>query len=142
MEIKFIDGYQISLVPDKGKTEDSFNVINNRTGSPHKKQLWFSNVGGYDPRQLNELHEFGLFVAETGYEAMRLAKQRLLTGVLQKHNDDNFMINSIDGYHSITSFPNWIVALTLDPKSRSQNLIPDWFGFLRIDNCIQKELKI
>ena len=140
MEIKFIDGYQITLVPNTGKIEDSSFRKYTKGGNHHKNKLWFVNIGGYDPSKLYELHEFGLFVAETCVEAKRLAKQKLLKGIIQQHNDDNSMLFSIDGYHSITSFQNWNIELIPDPESRSQKLVPDWFGFLRIDNYIQTEL--
>ena len=134
IEIKFIDGYRILLQ----KETLNRNIISKSTlPSLKKKNLWFVNVGGYDPNQLNELHEFGLVVAESSVEAKRKARQKFLIGSKYKHIDDIARLNKfelVDDCHSIINIHGWKVELTLDPKKRSQKLIPDWYGFRRIVN--------
>ncbi len=67
-KIKYIDGYKInlrkfeSLKIKKNKFPDKNNTKNN---------LWFVNIGGYDPSSMQEKHEFGLVIASNKLEAIR-----------------------------------------------------------------------
>ena len=58
--IKGADSYQISI---QDKLQDS------------DKKLYFVNLGGYDKSKLNELHEFGLFVAQLKQKQKRKLKR-------------------------------------------------------------------
>ena len=119
------------------KTSSSNKVSDTTSDTTINKNLWFVNVGGYDPNQLNELHEFGLVVAESSVEAKRKARQKFLIGSKYKHIDDIARLNKfelVDDCHSIINIHGWKVELALDPKKRSQKLIPDWYGFRRIVN--------
>ena len=142
LNIKFIDGYKVTLrrTCESNKCESFKSYYSSSTG---KNKLWFVNFGGYDPKKLLELHEFGLFVAESAFEAKKLAKIKLLKAAEKRHNDNNYGIKRmeyIDNCSSINHLQEWQVHLSKDSKSRSQELIPDWYGFWRIDSYSQKEL--
>ena len=50
--------------------------------------LWFVNMGGYNPNSMQESHEFGLVVASSKSEAKKLANSKWLIGFKKKHQDD------------------------------------------------------
>jgi hypothetical protein len=56
LALKFVDGHRVELKKER------FNGSHN---------LYFGNFGGYDPRSIAELHEFGLFVAISPEEAKK-----------------------------------------------------------------------
>ena len=83
-----------------------------------------------------EEHEFTLVVAKKAIEAKTKAKNNWETHLRSKHNDDLSCIKNfeqIDDIHSIKRIKDWEVKLIYDPEERSENLIPDWFGYWRID---------
>ena len=69
-KIKYLDGYKINLrnVENLKINNKFFNKSN------PKKNLWFVNIGGYDPSSLQEKHEFGLVKATNKLEAKNIAK--------------------------------------------------------------------
>ena len=46
---------------------------------------------------------------------------------------DENKFEQIDDLHSINKIQNWKIELILDPKKRSEKMIPDWYGYMRID---------
>ena len=81
-KIDSIDGYKINLInkenrEPKNKIFKKEIVIN--------KKLWFLNIGGYDPRSMQEKHEFGLVVASSASEAKNKAKSKWLIDCKQKN---------------------------------------------------------
>ena len=126
--IQYVDGYKISL--SKSTNND---LINSKT---EDKSLWFINLGGYDPKKMYEEHEFTLVVAKKAIDAKKKAKMNWNSNLKNKHNDDYSIINNfeqVDDIHSIKKIKNWEIKLTCDPEARSENLIPDWYGYRRID---------
>ena len=86
---------------------------------------------------MNEEHEFTLVVANKATEAKKKAKNNWEATLKKKHNDDYSGIRKfdpIDNLHSIKNILNWEIKLIPDPKKRSEKLIPDWYGYMRIDN--------
>ena len=126
--IKYIDGYEIVI---SNSNED--NLIN------HKKEdlsLWFVNLGGYDPKKMYEDHEFTLIVAKKAVDAKKKAKKEWESNLKNKHNDDYSGIKNfeqVDDLHSIKKIKSWEINLIKDSEGRSQKLIPDWYGYMRID---------
>ena len=59
---------------NKIKNKHSPNQINSQ------QNLWFVNIGGYDPSSMQEKHEFGLVVASSSLEAKNRAKSKWLKG--------------------------------------------------------------
>jgi len=95
------------------------------------ERLWFVNRGGYDPRQLAEQHAFALVVATTAQAAKAKARSlKVPGGDLQPHTDD---LHAIDDCLPITLLEGWHVHLIADAAAPAQPLVPDWFGYRRID---------
>ena len=84
-KINYVDGYKINL-----KNTENEKSKNNKflKGNITKNNLWFVNIGGYDPKSMQEKHEFGLFVAKSSLEAKNIAKSKWLNGLKKKHKDD------------------------------------------------------
>jgi len=133
IKIKYIDGYKINLINfEKDKREK--NQLANRT--KHQKNLWFVNIGGYDPSSMQEKHEFGLVIASTKLEAKNKAKSKWLIGYEKKHKDDMASIKiliSCDNCELIKKIGNWEIELTLDNNVIEENNYPDWYGYKKID---------
>ena len=126
MEVKHIDGYNIFA--------RDFDFVNQKKekdrNDQSKLKLWFINVGGYKKNKLSELHEFGLFVSSNKKEAKSRAKVRFLKGCEKKHID-----NCLDVATVIKSN----IIIERDVLNRSQDIIPDWFGYLRIDTIDEQK---
>ncbi len=133
-KIKYIDGYKINL-----KNVKNLKIKNNKFShkSKSKNNLWFVNLGGYDPSSMQEKHEFGLVVASSSLEANNKAKVKWLNGCKKKHKDDISsleMLISSDDCELIKKIGNWEIELTQDNNFNEENNYPDWYGYKRIDN--------
>ena len=126
--IQYIDEYKIIISKaKKDKLDES---------KEESESLWFINLGGYDPKKMYEEHEFTLVVAQKAIDAKKKAKKQWLSNLEKKHNDDLSSIKTfeqVDDIHSIKKIKNWEIKLISDPEKRSQKLVPDWYGYLRID---------
>tara|TARA_Y100001968_G_scaffold48231_1_gene38532 strand:+ start:156 stop:713 length:558 start_codon:yes stop_codon:yes gene_type:complete len=126
--IKYIDGYEIVI--------SKSNIDNLTFTKTEDLTLWFVNLGGYNPKKMYEEHEFNLIVARKAKDAKKKAKQNWKSNLESKHNDDYSGINNVeqfDGFHPIKKINNWEIKLISDPEERSDKLIPDWYGYMRID---------
>ena len=126
--IKYIDGYKISI--------SKYNFDNSINPTKEDQYLWFVNLGGYNPKKMYEEHELTLVVAKKAIDAKRKAKKNWESNLKKKHNDDLFGINNfdqIDDIHSIKKIKSWEIKLIYDPEKRSEKIIPDWYGYMRID---------
>jgi hypothetical protein len=131
-KIKNVDGYKINLknIENKKSKKKSFN------GNAPKNNLWFVNIGGYDPNSMQEKHEFGLVVASSKLEAKNIAKSKWLMGVKQKHKDDIASLKKLIGCDHcklIQNISNWEIELVLDNSLIKETNNPDWYGYKRID---------
>ena len=132
-KIEYIDGYKINLkIFDKNKIKNkqSPNQINSQ------QNLWFVNIGGYDPSSMQEKHEFGLVVASSSLEAKNMAKSKWLKGCRKKHKDDIASLNTLiscDDCKVIKNIGSWEIELTLENNLLQENNYPDWYGYKRID---------
>ena len=131
-KIKYLDGYKINL-----RNVENLK-INKRfpNKSNTKKNLWFVNIGGYDPTSMQEKHEFGLVAASNKIEAKNIAKSRWLIGCKKKHNDDIASIEMLincDDCEQIKKIDNWEIELTPDKNFIEENNYPDWYGYQKID---------
>ena len=125
--IKYVDGYKIVL---SKSNKDS--LISPRI---EDLKLWFVNLGGYNPKKMYEEHEFNLIVAKKAIDAKNKAKINWETNLKNKHNDDYSGINyfeQVDDLHPI-KIKNWEINIIPDPEERSEKIIPDWYGYKRID---------
>ncbi len=132
-KIDLIDGYKINL---KNKEDmEPKNKILKKEKIPNKK-LWFVNIGGYDPISMQEKHEFGLVVASTSSEAKNKVKSKWLIDCKKKHIDNIAAVESFtDLYDSEvkTNIKNWEIELIPYDNYAEEENIPDWFGYMRID---------
>lgn len=119
MAVRFVDGFRVQLRPEPLPEP-----------AAAAERLWFVNLGGYDPRQLAELHQFLLVVAPTPQAARARALRRGLPGAEARHKDD---LHAVDDCLPLDLLHGWHVQLVPDPQGRSQPLVPDWFGYRRID---------
>jgi hypothetical protein len=132
-KIEYVDGYKINLKnieKNKLKNKKSFN------GNAVKKNLWFVNIGGYDPNSMQEKHEFGLVVASSKLEAKNIAKSKWLMGCKKKHKDDIAFLKNLIGCDNcklIQNIGNWEIELSLESSFIQETSNPDWYGYKRID---------
>ena len=132
-KINYVDGYKITLKDiENNKLKDKkFYSVNNT-----RKNLWFVNIGGYDPSSMQEKHEFGLVVASSKLEAKNIAKSKWLLGTKKKHKDDIAslkMLVGCDDCELVKKIGNWEVQLTLETDLVEETHNPDWYGYKRID---------
>ncbi len=132
-KIKYIDGYKINL-----RNVENLKIKNNKfyNKSYAKKNLWFVNIGGYDPTSLQEKHEFGLVIATNKLEAKNIAKSKWLIGCKKKHKDDIDSLETLiscDDCEQIKKIDNWEIELTPDKNFIEENNYPDWYGYQKID---------
>ena len=132
-KIKYLDGHKINLKNFENEKIKKKQLVN-RTN--HKKNLWFVNIGGYDPSSMQEKHEFGLVIASNKLDAKNRAKSKWLIGCEKKHKDDIAsleMLFSCDDCELIKKIDNWEIELTLDNNFIEENNHPDWYGYKKID---------
>ena len=132
-KIKYLDGYKVNL-----RNVENLKINNNKSSfkSNTKQNLWFVNIGGYDPSSMQEKHEFGLVIATNKLEAKNIAKSKWLVGFKKKHKDDISPIEkliSCDDCKLIKKIDNWEIELTPDKKFIEVNNYPDWYGYQKID---------
>ena len=72
-KINYVDGYKINL-----KKIENDKLNNKFKENIPKHNLWFVNIGGYDPSSMQEKHEFGLVAASSSMEAKNKAKSKWL----------------------------------------------------------------
>ena len=126
--IKYVDGYKIAI--SKSNKDNSINP------QAEDQSLWFVNLGGYDPNKMYEEHEFNLVVAKRYIDAKKKAKNKWESNFKNKHNDDYSGIKNfeqVDDLKSIKKIEGWEIKLISDPEKRNEKLIPDWYGYMRID---------
>ena len=132
-KINYVDGHKINIrniKNEKIKNKDIFN------GKNTKKNLWFVNIGGYDPRSMQEKHEFGLVAASSSFEAKNKAKSKWLNGCKKKHQDDIYLLknlSAVDDCEPIKKIGNWEIELSLDKCLVEETNFPDWYGYKRLD---------
>ncbi|MFM2080115.1 MAG: hypothetical protein RLZZ124_1788 [Cyanobacteriota bacterium] len=121
MAVRAIDGWTVSL----GRSP----------AAPRPERLWFVNLGAYRPDSLAELHQFGLVVAPSAAAAKAQARRRWLQGALQLHKDDLVAVDDCLALEQLELLggERWHVQLEPHPEGLSQNQVPDWFGYRRID---------
>ena len=110
------------------------NEFSNKSNT--KKNLWFVNIGGYDPTSMQEKHEFGLVIAANKLEEKKIAKSKWLIGCKKKHKDDIASLDSLiscDDCELIKKIDNWEIELTPNKNFIQENYYPDWYGYQKID---------
>ena len=131
-KIKHIDGYKINLINFERDKKDTKQLVKKNKS----KNLWFVNIGGYNPTSMQEKHEFGLVAASTKLEAKNIAKSKWLIGCKKKHKDDIASLDMLlrcDDCELIKKIGKWQIELTPDNNFIEENNYPDWYGYQRID---------
>ena len=72
-KIKYVAGYKVSLNNIENKNSKKNKLVH---GKHANKNLWFVNIGSYDPSSMQEKHAFGLFGASFELEAKNLPKSK------------------------------------------------------------------
>ena len=132
-KIQYIDGHKINLI-NVEKNKIVKKQLEKKIIS--KKNLWFVNIGGYNPSSMQEKHEFGLVIASSKLEAKNIAKSKWLIGYKKKHNDDIASLERLFCYHDcelIKKIGNWEIELIPDNNIIEENNYPDWYGYQKID---------
>ena len=133
-KINYVDGYRVSLKNIENKKSKK-NKLFNKTNNIYKN-LWFVNIGGYNPTSMQEKHEFGLIVASSSIEAKNIAKSKWLKGCKKKHKDDIANLEflpSFDDCELINKVGGWQIELILETDCDVNTNYPDWYGYKRID---------
>lgn len=107
--IHWVDGYQIALSEEPAKNQPN---------------LYFVNIGAYQPDTLAELHAFDLFVANSPLEAKKKALKRLLPGKSQQHKDN---LKEIDDFLLLDKIDKYYIHLTECPEG--EHFTPEWQGY-------------
>ena len=131
-KIKYVNGYKINLKKIENKKSKNKKFFDEKKIN---KNLWFVNIGGYDPSSMQEKHEFGLVVASSKLEAKNIAKSKWLIGLEKKHKDDITALRKLitcDDCQAIKKIGNWEIELSLEKNCIEENK-PDWYGYKRID---------
>jgi len=132
-KINIVDGYKIKLKNIDNKKLKNYKCLE---GNISQQNLWFVNIGGYDPSSMQEKHEFGLVVASNSKEAKNKAKSKWLIGNKQKHKDDIASLKNftdVDDCEQIKKVGNWEIELILEDNFIEGTNHPDWYGYRRID---------
>ena len=132
-KIEYLDGYKINL-RNVENLKINTNKFSNKSNT--KKNLWFVNIGGYDPSSMQEKHEFGLVIATNKLEAKNRAKSKWLNGCEKKHKDDIASLETLiscDDCELIKKIDNWEIELTPDKNFIEENNYPDWYGYQKIN---------
>ena len=132
-KIKYVDGYKVNLKNIENKKFKNKKFFN---GNASKNNLWFVNIGGYDPNSMQEKHEFGFVVASSKLEAKNMAKSKWLTGCKKKHKDDIASLKKLIGCDDcklIQNIGNWEIELALENSLSQETNNPDWYGYKPID---------
>ena len=100
-----------------------------RSGTP---QLWFVNLGAYDPNDMAERHRFGLLVATSSQAAKARAKRLWLREYDQVHKDDLHGLappEELDDLLPIEGNGRWRLQLTPLDHGEDPPETPDWYGY-------------
>ena len=120
--VERVDNHRVEVVPGAAASKQTTPDL----------QLWFVNLGAYDPTSMAERHHFGLVVARSTAAAKASAKRRWLKGLDQIHKDDLHGVMQepeLDDLLPIDGNGQWHLRLTplnegVDPPDS-----PDWYGY-------------
>ena len=131
--INYVDGYRINL---KKTENDKLKKVKLFKENIPQCNLWFVNIGGYDPSSMQEKHEFGIVAASSSIEAKNRAKSKWLNGYKKKHKDDTTPLSDLwtyDDCEIISKIDNYEIELKKDNNCDADTFYPDWYGYKRID---------
>jgi len=116
--VDHVDGWRVALRPEPP------------CGS---ERLWLVNLGGYDPRQLAELHQVLLVVAPSAAAARARALRRWHGDAQQRHKDDLLAVDDCLAVGPLPLLEEAMLQVHLiadpDGQDQPQPFAPDWFGY-------------
>ncbi len=110
---------------------DGYDITVSDVACAQAERLYFINMGGSRPDEMQEAHEFGLFVASTAEKAKQRALNSLLNGVPGQHRDD---MMDVDDCLALVRVDERHVHLS--PSSGGRSLRPEFQGFIPLDSTV------
>ena len=120
VELSYVDGYKITLSQLK-------NNSNNK--------LYFINLGGYEPKKFEELHESKFMVGRDKKNIKIRAKESMLVGLEQVHTDDLYDVDDCIEINKVSNLYVNIIESKIKKELRFNN------GYLPIPKKIIDQYK-
>ena len=120
VELSYVDGYKITLSQLK-------NNSNNK--------LYFINLGGYEPKKFEELHESKFMVGRDKKNIKRRAKESMLVGLEQVHTDDLYDVDDCIEINKVSNLYVNLIESKIKKELRFNN------GYLPIPKKIIDQYK-
>lgn len=102
MELDEVDGHRVTLRPEAP------------AAGP---RLYFVNLGGYRPGQLQEAHGSTVVVAADATEARRRAREALLLDHVEVHTDDLHDVDDLLAVGEVAGWHVWLEAVERAPDA-------------------------
>ncbi len=114
VELNYVDGYQIQIVPAVSNNESDL-------------KLYFINFGAYETNFFGEVHQSGFYIASEKKAAQAHARKELCLKLQKRHHDDTVAIEDsigdIDDCIEVTTVDSWRLAFT--PTDIREQLRPN-----------------
>ncbi len=120
VELSYIDGYKITLSQLKNNSN---------------KKLYFINLGGYEPKKFEELHESKFMVGRDKKNIKRRAKESMLVGLEQVHTDDLYDVDDCIEINKVSNLYVNLIESKIKKELRFNN------GYLPIPKKIIDQYK-
>tara|TARA_B100000003_G_scaffold206524_1_gene222227 strand:+ start:83 stop:622 length:540 start_codon:yes stop_codon:yes gene_type:complete len=120
VELSYVDGYKITLSQLK-------NNSNNK--------LYFINLGGYEPKKFEELHESKFMVGRDKKNIKIRAKKSMLVGLEQVHTDDLYDVDDCIEINKVSNLYVNLIESKIKKELRFNN------GYLPIPKKIIDQYK-
>ncbi len=105
IELNYVDGYQIQIVPAELSNNES------------DLKLYFINFGAYEPNFFGEVHQSGFYIASDKKAAQAQARKELCLKLQKRHHDDTVAIAQACRRHiadSISDIDDCVEVATVD----------------------------
>ena len=120
VELSYVDGYKITLSQLK-------NNSNNK--------LYFINLGGYEPKKFEELHESKFMVGRDKKNIKIRAEESMLVGLEQVHTDDLYDVDDCIEINKVSNLYVNLIESKIKKELRFNN------GYLPIPKKIIDQYK-
>jgi hypothetical protein len=114
IELNYVDGYQIQIVPAELSNNES------------DLKLYFINFGTYEANFFEEVHQSGFYIASDKKTAQADTKKQLCLKLKKRHHDDTVAIENsigdIDDCVEVSTVDSWRLVFT--PTDIQEKLHP------------------
>ncbi len=100
---------------------DGHRVRLRKAAPPAGPRLWFVNLGGYRPGQLQEAHASTVVVAAGAAEARRRAREALLRDHVEVHTDDLHDVGRLLQVGQASGWHVWLEAMERTPDAPARS---------------------